>query len=143
MRLKLLSDFYYNILKSSFIKNSFILLASQLIAKILPLISLLFSMKLYSTEDFGKFGLFVSISTITSSFANLALDNYIVLSKGKKDLQLCIFSCVLWASLFLVLQTFLSIFVYKFFFGECYILFICLYSCFSSRLFSFFFFFFF
>ena len=55
MRLKLLSDFYYNILKSSFIKNSFILLVSQLIAKILPLISLLFAMKLYSTEDFGKF----------------------------------------------------------------------------------------
>jgi len=109
MRLKLLSDFYYNILKSSFIKNSFILLVSQLAAKILPLISLLFAMKLYSTEDFGKFGLFVSISTITSSFANLALDNYIVLSKGKKDLQLCVFSCVVWASLFLVLQTFLSI----------------------------------
>ena len=40
-------------------------------------------MKLYSTEDFGKFGLFISISTITSSFANLALDNYIVLSKNK------------------------------------------------------------
>jgi len=132
MRLKLLSDFYYNILKSSFIKNSFILLVSQLIAKILPLISLLFSMKLYSTEDFGKFGLFISISTITSSFANLALDNYIVLSKNKKDLQLCIFSCVLWASLFLVLQTFLSIFVYKFFFDEYYILFIGLYSFFRS-----------
>ena len=132
MRLKLLSDFYYNILKSNFIKNSFILLASQLIAKILPLISLLFAMKLYSTEDFGKFGLFVSISTITSSFANLALDNYIVLSKDKKDLQLCVFSCVVWASLFLVLQTFLSIFVYKFFFDEYYILFIGLYSFFRS-----------
>jgi O-antigen/teichoic acid export membrane protein len=84
MRLKLLSDFYYNILKSNFIKNSFILLVSQLVAKILPLISLLFAVNLYSAEDFGKFGFFINISAITSSFANLALDNYIVLSKAKK-----------------------------------------------------------
>jgi len=90
-------------------RTSFILLVSQLVAKILPLISLLFAVNLYSAEDFGKFGLFISISAITSSFANLALDNYIVLSKQKKDLQLCLFSCVIWASLFLVLQTFLSI----------------------------------
>ncbi len=71
--------------KSEFSKNFFILFKGTLIAQIIPMLLMPVLTRLYSPDDFGILELFVSITTILGSVANLRYELSIVLPDRKED----------------------------------------------------------
>ena len=58
-----------------------------LIAQIIAITGTLFIAKIYGEAAYGYFGVFVSITGITSIICSLQLDKFIVISKNIKETQ--------------------------------------------------------
>jgi O-antigen/teichoic acid export membrane protein len=71
--------------KSEFSKNFFILFKGTMIAQIIPMLLMPVLTRMYSPDDFGVLELFVSVTTILGSIANLRYELSIVLSDRKED----------------------------------------------------------
>ncbi|HNY44146.1 MAG TPA: oligosaccharide flippase family protein [Bacteroidales bacterium] len=71
--------------KSEFSKNFFILFKGTMIAQIIPMLLMPVLTRMYSPDDFGVLELFVSVTTILGSIANLRYELSIVLPDRKED----------------------------------------------------------
>jgi O-antigen/teichoic acid export membrane protein len=107
-----LSDFsrlvnrYYN---SKFVKESAILLFSQVITKIFPIICLFLTPAIYSATDFGECGLFLSIAAISASIVNFGLENAIIAAKSAKRRSMLVYLCIISALMLFIIQTIISL----------------------------------
>jgi O-antigen/teichoic acid export membrane protein len=70
---------------SEFSKNFLILFRGTLIAQAIPMILMPVLTRLYSPEDFGVLELFISVSTILGTIANMRYELSIVLPDKKED----------------------------------------------------------
>jgi O-antigen/teichoic acid export membrane protein len=70
---------------SSFYKNIFVMLRGTLVAQVIATIGALYLAKIYGEEAYGFFGVFISITGITSIICSLQLDKFIVISKNSKE----------------------------------------------------------
>ncbi|MFZ4401725.1 MAG: lipopolysaccharide biosynthesis protein [Bacteroidales bacterium] len=114
-------NYIKNIIKSEFNRNVFTLISGTTIAQLISIISSLVISRLYTPSDFGVFTLFISISSI---FALLLAGRYelaINLPKSDKEglnvLGLS-FKINIIISIFLILLSFITFFVFDYFFEE-------------------------
>lgn len=117
----LIVNYIKNIIKSEFNRNVFTLISGTTIAQLISIISSLVISRLYTPSDFGVFTLFISISSI---FALLLAGRYelaINLPKSDKEglnvLGLS-FKINIIISIFLILLSFITFFVFDYFFEE-------------------------
>lgn len=109
-----ISNFKETIKNSQFIKNTATLAGGSTIAQILPLVFAPLISRLYTTSDFGVFGIFIAIYSILAAIVSLKFELAIMLpkedSKAKSIVSLSLFSATIFSLfvfvLFLIFQEF-------------------------------------
>lgn len=81
-------------MKNDFAKNIFTLASGTAVAQVLLLLVSPLLTRLYSTEQFGVFGVFVSISSILLVFASLKYEVALPLIKSKRVARSILFVCI-------------------------------------------------
>ena len=107
-------------LKSEFNKNVLTLISGETIAQFLPILLSPILSRLYMPEDFGMYGLFISISVILGGIASAKYEMAIMLPKKDEDaIQIAVLSFFLVSSVTII--SFVSIVFIKYLFPISYL----------------------
>lgn len=97
-------------LKSDFVKNVFTLMTGTVIAQIIPIASTPLLTRIYSPQDFGVFGIYLSITTIFGTICTLSYPFAILVSNKDDDAIDIVHLCVISTLIFSVIFGFLLLF---------------------------------
>ena len=98
--------------KSDFNRNIFTLMTGTAVAQAIPILASPLLTRLYTPEDFGIFGIFMSIVTIGAIFVTGRYDYAILLSKTKNETNHLI-SLSMYSSFLLSIITYILLFNYQ------------------------------
>ena len=115
-----MSSIFKKIFKNEFIKNTSVLVAGTVFAQAIALLSSILLTRLYSPSDFGKLGVFTSITSFLTILAGLRFEVAIVPAKrneGFKLLHLSLYIIVLLSFICFLIIFILRCFLEVSFFG--------------------------